>query len=161
MCEAAYDPKTPFDTLSWVAAGIGVGAGLDTGLREPGVRDRLLAPHPAENPRTTALNENMRMYNEVFASPQFQQNLASAARRTGKSPAVGVFAVLIEHFVEVHGPLDQTRRMPQFAGLVNHCFRFGLMLARDHPSVAADVRAWTNELGDKPTKQRRPFWKFW
>jgi hypothetical protein len=138
-----------------------LGSGLDIGLREPAVRDQLLAPHSAENPRTTALNETMRMSNEVFASPQFQQNLASAARRAGKSPAVGVFTVVIESFVEVHGPLDETRRMAQFAGLVNHSFRFGLMLARDHPNIAVNVRDWTDKLGDEPTEQRRSFWKFW
>jgi hypothetical protein len=177
MCSTLYDTETALDTIAWKVIAAATSHGLFLGIEHPAERDRLLASHAAENVHTRTLNEGMRMFNEVVASPQAFEGLTSASQRVGgRSWALAMIPMLIDRFSEVHGPLDESRRMPQFAALINHGLRFGLMLSRDHPDVARKLRAEFaaleegRGLGQAPPQRQsgpsaanrgKPWWKFW
>lgn len=161
ICQGCYDAATPLNELAWRGVAAGMLFGLDLGLDDPEERERLLAEHPNENPRTSALNKNMRLFNEVFADPQLQATLTAAAQKTGREYHLGVVLMLIERFKEVHGEFSEQRRMLDFAALANHAFRFGLMLARDHPDTATWVRASIRGTPEPERPTRKPSWKFW
>jgi hypothetical protein len=160
VCETCYEPETPIDILAWKVTASAFVHALDIGLGNPRERERLLAPHADENPKTTSLNHNMRVFNEALAIPKHRTVLRDVARRANRPIGLAVIQVVLDRFTEVHGPISEQNRMPVFAALANHAFRCGLMLSRDHPHAAREIQAWT-EQAERPEEPKRPFWKLW
>ena len=155
ICEACYEPAKPLDLLSWKVTASAFALALDIGLDDARERERLLAPNADENSKTTSLSQNMRAFNEALAVPNHLIVLQDVARRANRPVGLAVIQVVLDRFTEVHGPISEQNRMPVFAALANHAFRCGLMLARDHPQAAREIRAWTAQT-QQPEERERP-----
>ena len=136
IVKSVYDEVSSIETLVNKTMGASIGFAMDFHKNDPAEVCRLLDSHARDVPNSGVLEVEMSLFVELFCDSACQSSILAACEQPGVGYEIVVMGILRQRYEELYGNPSEDARVAFVARAIDLAFRFGLMLSRNHPSVA-------------------------